>query len=84
MLENEPETSSSSSDEEVDWYDEDDVESDISFDSQSERRHLNRIINFIETINKYDEAEFKEHFRLRRSTAKIILGIEYYLMINNF
>lgn len=48
---------------------------DSSSSSESEERaEATRIENYLETIKKYSDAEFKKHFRLNRSTVKLIIG----------
>ena len=37
------------------------------------RRTLHRINNYMQTIEEYDNDEFKEHFRLRRTTCDFVI-----------
>nr|XP_012215478.1 PREDICTED: uncharacterized protein LOC105667921 [Linepithema humile] len=49
--------------------------SDCSDSSNPPRRKLHRITTFMETVKEYDDKEFKEHFRLNRSTADLIINM---------
>lgn len=68
--------SNSSEDEEllifIEEQNEDDS-SDTSTESVKPRRNLHRIENYIDVVDRYDEAEFKENFRLKRSTCDYII-----------
>ncbi|XP_066590811.1 uncharacterized protein [Prorops nasuta] len=39
------------------------------------RKKQHRITSFMETVHKYDDEEFKEHFRLNRTTVDLIINI---------
>ena len=48
--------------------------SELSSEEEIDRITHYKIENFVETINKYCDADFKRHFRLSRTTANIIIG----------
>jgi len=37
------------------------------------RRKLRRTTTFMNTVKEYDDEEFKEHFRVNRSTVDLII-----------
>lgn len=39
------------------------------------RRTLHRIENYMKTIELHDDDEFKEHFRMQRSTCSYVIGM---------
>lgn len=41
---------------------------------QESKKH-EKVDNFMEIIDKYDEVDFKAHFRLKRSTVNILIGM---------
>ncbi|XP_025262930.1 uncharacterized protein LOC112637418 [Camponotus floridanus] len=76
----------SKDDSESDWTSTDSNESKIFFSSESSssdcsdssdppRRKLHRITTFMQTVEEYDDKEFKEHFRLNRSTVDLIIDM---------
>lgn len=57
--------------------DDDDSNGDSSDDEggPQERRHLHRILNYIETtVNLYDGIEFRKHFRIKRPHTYALIG----------